>query len=114
MGGHERAVRADAPRPASDRRPDHAHRPPSEDLRPENALADSGPIRRRAVGIDAQLLHYGSRLLPGRLLHRITSTAVGIPGPGSLRGDPRRHAGVFPDIAEADAGATDRHEAGEP
>jgi NAD(P)-dependent dehydrogenase (short-subunit alcohol dehydrogenase family) len=80
----------------------------------EKALADSGPIRRRAVGIDAQLLHYGSRLLPGRLLHRITSTAVGIPGPGSLHGDPRRYAGVFPDIAEADAGATDRHEAGEP
>jgi NAD(P)-dependent dehydrogenase (short-subunit alcohol dehydrogenase family) len=64
----------------------------------EKALADSAPIRRRAVGIDAQLLLLGSRILPGRLLARIIGKAIGIPGPGSLRDDPRRHAGVFPDI----------------
>jgi NAD(P)-dependent dehydrogenase (short-subunit alcohol dehydrogenase family) len=64
----------------------------------EKALADSAPIRRRAVGIDAQLLLLASRLLPGRLLQRITRAALGIPGPGSLRDDPRRHAGVSPNI----------------
>jgi hypothetical protein len=64
----------------------------------EKALADRGPIRRRAVGIDAQLLLLGSRVLPGRLLHRITRRAVGIPAPGSLLDDARRHATVSPDI----------------
>ena len=37
-------------------------------LRPrlvERALGDTGPIRRRAVGVDARLLLLGSRLLPG-------------------------------------------------
>lgn len=64
----------------------------------ERALRDTAPIRRRAVGIDAQLLLYGSRLLPGRVLQRITGAAIGIPGPGSLRDDPRRDADVSPDI----------------
>jgi NAD(P)-dependent dehydrogenase (short-subunit alcohol dehydrogenase family) len=50
----------------------------------ERALLDTGPFRRRAVGIDAKLLRVG--------------TAIGIPGPGSLRDDPRRHAGVSPDL----------------
>ena len=62
------------------------------------ALADTAPFRRRAVGIDAQLLLLGSHLLPGRVLQRITGAALGIPGPGSLRDDPRRHAGVSPNI----------------
>jgi NAD(P)-dependent dehydrogenase (short-subunit alcohol dehydrogenase family) len=69
----------------------------------EKALADSAPFRRRAVGIDAQLLLLGSRLLPGQLLQRITGRAIGIPGPGSLRNDPRRHADVSPDIDRQEA-----------
>ena len=67
----------------------------------EKALADRAPFRRRAVGIDAQLLLVGSRLVPGRLLQRITGRAIGIPGPGSLHDDARRHAPVSPDITEA-------------
>jgi NAD(P)-dependent dehydrogenase (short-subunit alcohol dehydrogenase family) len=69
----------------------------------EKALDDSAPFRRRAVGIDALLLLYGSRLVPGRLLQRITGKAIGNPGPGSLRDDPRRHAGVSPDIDRQEA-----------
>ena len=69
----------------------------------EKALADAAPFRRRAVGIDAQLLLYGSRLVPARLLQRVAGRAIGIPGPGSLRDDPRRHAGVHPDIDQQEA-----------
>ena len=64
----------------------------------ERALRDTAPFRRRAVGPDAQLLLLGSRLLPGRVLQRITRAAIGIPAPGSLRDDRSRHAGVHPDI----------------
>ena len=69
----------------------------------ERALGDTGPIRRRAVGLDAQLLLLGSRVLPGRVLQRIIRVAVGIPGPGSLLDDAARHAGVRPDITQAAA-----------
>lgn len=65
----------------------------------ERALGDRAPFRRRAVGLDAQLLLAGSRILPGRLLQRITGAAIGIPGPAALLDDPRRHAGVSPDIS---------------
>ena len=64
----------------------------------ERAVHDTVPFRRRAVGLDAQLLLLGSRVLPGRVLQRITRAAIGIPGPGSLHDDPSRHAGVSPDI----------------
>jgi NAD(P)-dependent dehydrogenase (short-subunit alcohol dehydrogenase family) len=64
----------------------------------EKALADAAPIRRRAVGIDARLLLLGSRLLPGRLLHRLARIGIGIPAPGSLHDDEQRHATVTPDI----------------
>ncbi len=67
----------------------------------EKALSDTGSFRRRAVGIDAQLLLYGSRILPGRLLHKVTQVAVGIPAPGKFQADEaRRHAPVSPDVAE--------------
>jgi NAD(P)-dependent dehydrogenase (short-subunit alcohol dehydrogenase family) len=69
----------------------------------ERALDDTRPIRRRAVGLDAQLLLLGSRLLPGRALQRIIRVVVGIPGPGSLRGDPSRQAEVVPDITRSQA-----------
>jgi NAD(P)-dependent dehydrogenase (short-subunit alcohol dehydrogenase family) len=64
----------------------------------ETALADTGPIRRHAVGLDAQLLLLGRRVVPGRVLQRLTGAAIGIPAPGSLLDDPRRHADVHPDI----------------
>jgi len=64
----------------------------------EKALLDPAPIRRRAVGIDGRLLVLGSRALPGRVLHRVTARVIGLPRPGSLVDDPRRHADVHPDI----------------
>ena len=64
----------------------------------EQALADTAPIRRRPVGIDARLLLLGSRFLPGRLLHRLAQIGIGIPAPGSLGDDEHRHASVMPDI----------------
>ena len=53
----------------------------------ERALDDTAPIRRRAVGLDARLLLLGSRLLPGRVLQRITTAVIGVPRPGALRPD---------------------------
>jgi NAD(P)-dependent dehydrogenase (short-subunit alcohol dehydrogenase family) len=64
----------------------------------EKALADTAPLKRRSVGLDAQLLVLGNRLLPARALARLTAKGIGIPAPGSLRDDPRRHLGVTPDI----------------
>jgi NAD(P)-dependent dehydrogenase (short-subunit alcohol dehydrogenase family) len=69
----------------------------------EKALTDTTPLRRRAVGLDAQLLVLGNRVLPARLLHRITATAIGIPRPGTLGDDPRRRLDVAPDL-ERDVG----------
>lgn len=67
----------------------------------EKALADTRPITRRAAGIDAKALLYGSRLLPGRVLQRLIQIGVGIPGPGAMVGDPLRHVEVSPDIDES-------------
>jgi len=78
----------------------------------ERALHDTGPIRRHAVGLDAQLLLLGSRLLPGRALQRVIRVAVGIPGPGSLRDDSSRHASVVPDITRSRAMETGGSEEG--
>lgn len=64
----------------------------------EKALADTAPLKRRSVGIDAQLLVLGNRVLPARVLARLTAKGIGIPGPGSLHDDPGRHLGVTPDI----------------
>lgn len=69
----------------------------------ERALEDTRPISRRGVGIDGKLLLLGGRVLPGTILHRLVRLGVGIPGPGSLLNDPRRHATVSPDIDEVDA-----------
>ena len=60
----------------------------------ERALQDRRPFRRHCVGVDSRLLLVGSRVLPSGLLQRITTRAVGIPRPGTLRGDPSRRAGV--------------------
>jgi NAD(P)-dependent dehydrogenase (short-subunit alcohol dehydrogenase family) len=60
----------------------------------ERALGEDRPFSRHGVGIDARLLLLGNRLLPGGLLQRITTRAVGIPRPDTLRHDPLRHAHV--------------------
>lgn len=49
----------------------------------ERALRDTSPFRRRAVGLDAQLLLRASRILPERVLRRAIRAALGIPKPGS-------------------------------
>lgn len=64
----------------------------------ERALEDTAPIRRRAVGPDAWAILVGSRVLPGRLLHRLVQIGTGIPGPGSMVGDPLARSAVEPDI----------------
>ena len=51
----------------------------------ERALHDRGPYARHGVGIDAHLLMLGSRVMPGALLQRIVSRALGMPKPGSLK-----------------------------
>jgi NAD(P)-dependent dehydrogenase (short-subunit alcohol dehydrogenase family) len=47
-------------------------------------LDDRAPFAKRAVGLDAQLLMLGNRLLPGRLLHRLVRLAMRLPRRGSL------------------------------
>lgn len=72
----------------------------------ERALEETRPITRRGVGVDGKLLLLGSRLLPGAVLHRLVRLGVGIPAPGTLRDDPRRHAAVSPDIEAVDTPAS--------
>ena len=69
----------------------------------ERALHEQRPFTRHGVGIDSRLLLVGSRLLPTRLLQRITTRAVGIPRPRALRGDPRQRASVTPHPEEREA-----------
>lgn len=40
---------------------------------------------RHAVGLDARLLLFGTRVLPGGLLHRVLGRALGLPRRGALR-----------------------------
>jgi NAD(P)-dependent dehydrogenase (short-subunit alcohol dehydrogenase family) len=58
----------------------------------ENALEDHRPFARHGVGIDAHLLLAANRLMPLGLLQRVMARAIGIPRPGSLRGDAARTA----------------------
>ena len=55
----------------------------------ERALDEDGPYRRHSVGPDAKAVTLANRLLPGRVLHRFGAMALGLPKPGSLRGDGR-------------------------
>jgi NAD(P)-dependent dehydrogenase (short-subunit alcohol dehydrogenase family) len=48
-------------------------------------LDERAPFARHAVGLDASLLLFGSRLLPGRLLHHLIRRAMGLPRYGALR-----------------------------
>jgi hypothetical protein len=45
---------------------------------------DDAPFTRHAVGVDARLLLYGNRILPGRVLHQVIRVAMGIPRQGAL------------------------------
>ena len=51
------------------------------------ALDERAPFARHAVGLDARMLLFGNRLMPGRLLHHLISRAMGLPRDGQLRGD---------------------------
>jgi NAD(P)-dependent dehydrogenase (short-subunit alcohol dehydrogenase family) len=52
------------------------------------ALDERAPFARHAVGVDARLLLFGSRLLPGRLLHHLVTRAMSLPRHGPSRSDP--------------------------
>jgi NAD(P)-dependent dehydrogenase (short-subunit alcohol dehydrogenase family) len=56
------------------------------------AVDDRRPFARHGVGLDAQLLMLGARLLPGWLLQAIVGRALGLPRPGALSAGPRRGA----------------------
>jgi NAD(P)-dependent dehydrogenase (short-subunit alcohol dehydrogenase family) len=66
------------------------------------ALADRAPFTRHAVGPDARAMALGSRLLPDRLFQRVAALAMGLPKPGTLRGDPARLASVTPRPEDAE------------
>ena len=53
-------------------------------------LDERTPFARHAVGVDARMLLFGSRLLPGRLLHHVIRRAMGLPRHGALRDRPLR------------------------
>ena len=55
-------------------------------------LDERAPFSRHAVGFDARMLLFGSRLLPGRLLHHLVRLAMGLPRQGALRRRPLRLA----------------------
>ena len=50
------------------------------------ALDERAPFARHAVGLDARMLLFASRFLPGRLLHHMIRLAMGLPRHGALRG----------------------------
>jgi NAD(P)-dependent dehydrogenase (short-subunit alcohol dehydrogenase family) len=58
------------------------------------ALNSRRAFSRSAVGFDSRLLMVGSRLMPTRLLQRITCRAIGIPAAGTLRGHALQRATV--------------------
>jgi NAD(P)-dependent dehydrogenase (short-subunit alcohol dehydrogenase family) len=79
-------------------------RPPERFARAvAKALRDDRSFARQAVGVDARLLLLGNRLLPTRVLQRITGRAVGLPRPGALRGDPLQAATVAKHLEEREA-----------
>jgi len=51
-----------------------------------SALDEQSPFARHAVGFDARMLLFGSRLLPGRLLHHVIRLAMNLPRRGALQG----------------------------
>jgi len=51
-------------------------------------LDERAPFARHAVGFDARMLLFGTRLLPSRLLHQVIRLAMRLPRHGALRGRP--------------------------
>jgi NAD(P)-dependent dehydrogenase (short-subunit alcohol dehydrogenase family) len=49
-------------------------------------LDEQAPFARHTVGFDARMLLFGSRLLPGRLLHHLVRLAMHLPRHGALPG----------------------------
>jgi NAD(P)-dependent dehydrogenase (short-subunit alcohol dehydrogenase family) len=60
------------------------------------SLDERAPFAKHAVGIDAHLLLFGARFLPGRLLHHLIRLAMGLPRHGALAS--RQRAGSTTDI----------------
>lgn len=54
-------------------------------------LDERAPFTRHAVGFDARILLFLSRLLPARLLHHVLRLAMRLPRQGVLRGHRRLH-----------------------
>ena len=51
-------------------------------------LDERAPFARHAVGFDARMLLFASRLLPGRLLHHVVRLAMHLPRHGALQDAP--------------------------
>jgi len=49
-------------------------------------LDERAPFARHAVGLDARMLLFGSRFLPGRVLHHLIRLAMHLPRHGALEG----------------------------
>jgi NAD(P)-dependent dehydrogenase (short-subunit alcohol dehydrogenase family) len=61
-------------------------RPPERFARAlARVLDERAPFARRAVGLDAQLVLIGARLLPASLFHLLIRLAMGLPRHGALR-----------------------------
>jgi NAD(P)-dependent dehydrogenase (short-subunit alcohol dehydrogenase family) len=72
------------------------------------ALDEHVPFARHAVGFDARMLLFGSRLLPGRLLHHVLRLAMNIPRYGALQGRVRSRPSE-PVIDNSPSGKSKQH-----
>lgn len=72
-------------------------------------LDERVPFARHAVGFDARMLLFGSRFLPGRLLHHVVRLAMNLPRHGALR---RRLRVRRPRVAVEDSPAQEREQHG--
>jgi NAD(P)-dependent dehydrogenase (short-subunit alcohol dehydrogenase family) len=52
---------------------------------------DRAPFARHAVGVDARMLVYASRVMPALFLHRVIRMAMGLPRHGALRHNAQQH-----------------------
>jgi NAD(P)-dependent dehydrogenase (short-subunit alcohol dehydrogenase family) len=68
------------------------------------ALDERAPFARHALGVDARMLLFGSRLIPGWLLHHVLRLAMRLPRHGALRGRP-----PGPAIDDSPSGGSEQH-----
>jgi NAD(P)-dependent dehydrogenase (short-subunit alcohol dehydrogenase family) len=52
------------------------------------AISEQAPFARHTAGVDATMLVFMSRILPGWLLHHVIRLAMRLPRAGALRGRP--------------------------